>query len=130
MAFDGRFKLMIGRKQKSASGVDALYDLRYDPEEVINLLRSPYVKRPLSDLHADEKDDVVPHDKARSLQTALVDWLKETGSKYASAVAQREMNIAHINQVPMLVAPFPETTWKVGRANTLTVPENTFLDVD
>ena len=28
--------------------MDALYDLRHDPEEVINLLRSPYVKRPLS----------------------------------------------------------------------------------
>ena len=66
--------------------MDALYDLRYDPREVINLLRSPYVQKPLSALHPDEKDDIVPLDKAHSLQTALVGWLDETGSEYVPLI--------------------------------------------
>ncbi|EOD33207.1 hypothetical protein EMIHUDRAFT_202442 [Emiliania huxleyi CCMP1516] len=129
MALDGRFKLMIGRKE-TGGGVDALYDLQNDPTEVINLLRSPYVSRPLSQLHPHEKDDIVPLDKARRLQTALVDWLEDTGSQYASAVAKRQMNTGHINQVPLLVTPMPDVTWRVGQPNTLTIPAGTFLDVD
>ena len=56
-----------------APGMDALYDLKYDPREVTNLLRSPFVRRPLSDLHpaGGAADDVVPFDKARDLQAAL-----------------------------------------------------------
>ena len=63
--------------------------MKYDPREVINLLRSPFVDRPLSQLHSGEKDGIVPSSKARSLQAALVGWLKDTGSSYATAVAQR-----------------------------------------
>ena len=63
--------------------------MKYDPREVINLLRSPFVDRPLSQLHSGEKDGIVPGNKARSLQAALVGWLKDTGSSYAAAVAQR-----------------------------------------
>jgi len=176
MAFDGRFKLMIGRLAKAGSaacnadllvpfggaaesyyylpkpcglgadeqgfdapGVDALYDLRYDPREVINLLRSPYVQKPLSALHPGENDTIVPFERARRLQKALVAWLNETDSEYASAVAVREMNTSHINQVPVLArggndasAPVmpARIAWKVGLANTFTVPAETFLDVD
>lgn len=176
MAFDGRFKLMIGRLAKSdsnvcnadvlvpfggaaaayyyrhvpcgpgvdeqgfdAPGVDALYDLRYDPREVINLLRSPFVQRPLSHLHPEEKDHIVPLEKARSLKEALVAWLNETGSEYASAVAVRQMNISHINQVPVLTRGGSDASasvmpasilWKVGERNNFTVSEGTFLDVD
>jgi hypothetical protein len=113
-----------------APGVDALYDLHHDPKEVINLLRSLYVQQPLSKLHPSETDDVVPHDKARSLQTALVGWLRQTGSEYASAVSKREMNISHINQVPVLTASVPDATWRVGQRSALSLPAATFLDVD
>jgi len=110
--------------------VDALYDLLYDPHEVINLLRSPFVDKPLSQLHPSEKNPIVPHDKARSLQAALVSWLKETGSEFASPVSQRQMKTEHINQVPLLVKPLVDATWQVGEASTLTVPADTFLDID
>lgn len=203
MAFDGRFKLMIGRTEKTdasgccdadmqcirpshetidtdyttvpcgvdeqgfdAPGMDALYDLQYDPkvrkgkradwdtcvpaclslwcrscspaslsQEVINLLRSPYVHKPLSQLHADaagtEDGKIVPYDKARSLQTTLVGWLQRTGSEYASAVGKRQMNTTHINQVPMLAAAMPsEIAWRVGEDNILHLPPGAFLDVD
>ena len=66
---------------------------------------SPFVERPLSQLHSGEKDGTVPGNKARSLQVALVGWLKDTGSSYAAAVAQRRMNTTHINQVPVLATP-------------------------
>ena len=105
--------------------------MKYDPREVINLLRSPFVDRPLSQLHSGEKDGIVPSSKARSLQAALVGWLKGTGSSYATAVAQRRMNTTHINQVPVLATPVPsDVTWQANRANTLTLPASTFLDVD
>ena len=175
MAFDGRFKLMIGRLAKAdsavcnadalipfggaaapyryvktacgpgvdeqgfdAPGMDALYDLRYDPREVINLLRSPYVQKPLSTLHPGDAP-TVPFERAHSLRAALVGWLNETGSEYTAAIAARQMNISHINQVPVLarngsvasalVMP-ARVAWKVGVANTFTVPADTFLDVD
>ena len=180
MAFDGRFKLMIGRLAKAdsnacnadvlvpfgggdapyyfrhvpcgpgvdeqgfdAPGVDALYDLKYDPREVTNLLRSPFVRRPLSDLHpgggGGAADDVVPLDKARGLQSALVEWLAETGSEYAAAVRARQVNTTHINQVPVLTAGGSDAgapvmpgrvLWQAGRSNNFTVPAGTFLDVD
>ena len=128
-------------KKRFSAGVDALYDLRYDAREVTNLLRSPYVHKPLSELHPgeDKKDATVPFDKARGLQAALASWLKDTGSEYASAVARRVMNTSHINQVPVLArggndasAPVmpARIAWKVGLANTFTVPAETFLDVD
>ena len=105
--------------------------MKYDPREVINLLRSPFVDRPLSQLHSGEKDGIVPSSKARSLQAALIGWLKDTGSDYAAAVAQRRMNTTHINQVPVLATPVPsDVTWQANRANTLTLPASTFLDVD
>ena len=63
MVFDGRFKLVIGSKCQSGPRIatcppytegervrahtttlDALYDLRHDRGEVINLLNSPYVQ--------------------------------------------------------------------------------------
>ena len=56
-----------------APGVDALYD----PTEVINLLRSPYVRKPLSQLHPDEHDNIVPFEKATSLKASLVTWLQD-----------------------------------------------------
>mgnify|MGYP002261630636 CR=1 FL=1 len=101
-----------------------------DPNEVINLLRSPFVNKSLSQLHPGEKAGVVPLDKARGLQTALVGWPKATGSEYETAVKKREMNTSHINQVPMLAAPMPDATWRAGQSNTLSVPAGTFLDVD
>lgn len=155
MAFDGRFKLMMNRKQNKAGSVvcealyddcpvpcvgeqgfstpdapDALYDLKHDPHEVINLLRTPYVQQPLSQLHPSETDHHVPYDQAQKLQTALVSWLQDTGSKYASAIASRTFKTDHINQAPMLAMPMPDTTWQVGQASALTVPSGTFLDVD
>jgi arylsulfatase A-like enzyme len=113
-----------------APGVDALYDLRYDPNEVINLLRSPYAQQPLSRLHPSDKDGVVPHDKALSLQKMLASWLQKTGSEYASAVAKRFMNTSHINQVPLLTAAMPDATWRVGQLSNLNLPLGLFMDVD
>ena len=162
MAFDGRFKLMIGRTEKTsndqcdalvergpdapyfthrspcgvdeqgfdAPGVDALYDLRYDPMENINLLRSPFVKKPLSALHQSEKDNIVPFERATSLKATLVSWLKETDSQYMIPVTKRQMNTSHINQIPMLVTSIAAPTWKVGKPNTMLIPASTFLDVD
>lgn len=40
------------------------------------------------------------------------------------------MDISHINQVPLLTRSIEDTTWRVGEVNTLTVPNDTFLDVD
>ena len=104
-------------------------------QEVINLLRSPYAHKPLSQLHADAArtavGKIVPYNKARSLQTTLVGWLERTGSEYASAVRKRQMNTSHINQVPMLAASMPsEIVWQVGENNTLSLPPGAFLDVD
>ena len=72
----------------------------------------------------------MPYNKACSLQTALANWLEDTGSEYASAVAKRQMNTSHINQVPVLARAMPDATWRVGQANTLALPADTFLDVD
>lgn len=152
-----------------APGVDALYDLQYDPQvreravyqlmcgtlcvslppvasclylltsavpqEVINLLRSPYVHKPLTQLHADaagtSHGKIVPFDRAQSLQGTLVGWLERTGSEYASSVEKRQMNTSHINQVPMLAGSIaPEITWQVNKDNTLSLPAGLFLDVD
>merc|ERR1712232_474384 len=120
----------MGEQGFDNPGVDALYDLRYDPHETINLLRSPYVQKSLSQLHPDEKDDIVPYEKARGLQMSLVDWLKATGSEYASAVAERQMQISHINQAPMLARPLPDVNWKAGTLNSFALPSDTFLDVE
>lgn len=164
MVFDGRFKLVFGRKcqlgdpriatspthtegeyVRSQRTLDALYDLRHDRGEVINLLNSPYVQLPLSALHPGVTDDnTVPYEKARNLQTALVGWLRELNSSHAEAVAGRHMDISHINQAPVRMlggrgdgdgdARIPvmptRVAWRVGAANALPMPAGTFLDVD
>jgi hypothetical protein len=109
-------------------------------QEVINLLRSPYAHKPLSQLHphpaagqpSHDDNSIVPYEKACELRTALVGWLTRTGSEYSSAITKRQMNTSHINQVPMLAAPITpaEVTWTAGELNTLSLPAGTFLDVD
>jgi hypothetical protein len=151
MAYDGRFKLMIGREAKArlvdeqgfglvdeqgfdAPGVDALYDLQYDPKEETNLLRTSYVKKPLSALHPDitpgSKGDLVPLDQATRLQTALVQWLHNSGSEYAKAVKARIMNITHINQAPVLAKPMKDAIWTANKPGSLPMPNGTFFDID
>ena len=98
--------------------------------ENINLLRSPFVKKPLSALHQSEKDNIVPFERATSLKATLVSWLKETDSQYMIPVTKRQMNTSHINQIPMLVTSIAAPTWKVGKPNTMLIPASTFLDVD
>jgi hypothetical protein len=151
MAYDGRFKLMIGREAKAqlvdeqgfglvdvqgfdAPGVDALYDLQYDPQEDVNLLRSSYVKKPLSALHPDitpgSKEDIVPLDQANRLQASLVQWLRDSGSEYTKAVKARVMNISHINQAPVLAKPMKDVRWSVKQLSSLPLPNGTFVDID
>jgi arylsulfatase A-like enzyme len=151
MATDGRFKLMIGREAKprlvdgrgvglvdvqgfDAPGVDALYDLAYDPGEQINLLRSPFVKKHLSELHPDiapgSKEDLVPFEQVTRLQAALTTWLRDSGSQYAAGVQMRRPDTAHINQAPVLAKPVQDVTWSAKQPNALAVPNGTFVDVD
>lgn len=126
---------LVDEQGFDAPGVDALYDLQYDPEEKINLLRSPFVQRHLSALHKDitpgSVADVVPLNQATRLQAALVKWLKDSGSEYAAGVEKRKSNIGHINQAPVLAQPVPDATWHANQQqHTLLIPAGTFLDID
>jgi arylsulfatase A-like enzyme len=73
MVFDGRYKLMFGRGI-TARSVDALYDLRKDPDELRNLLATDFGRvRP----------------EAERLKTSLVAWLQKTKSPFLDGVKSR-----------------------------------------
>ena len=75
MAFDGRWKLMFGRSADAAS-LDALYDLKADPQEMTNLLgRNP--------------DREQHRAQAERMKGLLVAWLEHTKSPNLESVKAR-----------------------------------------
>ena len=77
MVFDGRWKLIFGRS-KAATSLDALYDLKNDPEEVNNLIG----KNPDREKYRDE---------AERLKGLLVEWLARVQSPSLEGVKARPL---------------------------------------
>ena len=72
MVFDGRWKYMCGRAA-NASSLDALYDLKNDPEEVVNLIgKSPEYRAETKRMH-----------------DLLVAWLAQVNSPCLGSVKDR-----------------------------------------
>ncbi len=75
MVFDGRWKLMYGRS-KTAPSLDALYDLKNDPEEVNNLIgRNP--------------DREKYRAEATRMKNLLIEWLSRVKSPTRETVKAR-----------------------------------------
>ena len=77
MAFDGRWKLMIARSADSPS-LDALYDLKNDPLELVNLLG-----------HNPDRAKYRP--EAERMRKLLVAWLERVKSACLEQVRQRSL---------------------------------------
>jgi arylsulfatase A-like enzyme len=77
MVFDGRWKLMFGQTAKAPS-LDALYDLKTDPQEVNNLIGS----NPDRDKYLGE---------AGRMKALLVNWLAHVKSRYLEEVKARPL---------------------------------------
>lgn len=75
MIFDGRWKLMFGQTS-DASSLDALYDLKSDPEEVNNLIG----KNPEREKYRAE---------AERMKGLLVEWLARVQSPSLEGVKAR-----------------------------------------
>jgi arylsulfatase A-like enzyme len=75
MAFDGRWKLMVGRSADVPS-LDALYDLKSDPQEVTNLIGS-------------NPDREKYRAEAERMKGLLVAWLERTKSPNLEQVKAR-----------------------------------------
>jgi arylsulfatase A-like enzyme len=77
MLFDGRWKLMCGRSTDAPS-LDALYDLKNDPQELNNLIgRNP--------------DKEQYRAEAMRLKGLLIDWLTRVKSPHLDAVRNRPL---------------------------------------
>jgi len=77
MVTDGRWKLMLGRTA-AARSVDALYDLKNDPQELSNLL-------------GDNPDREMNRAEAERMKELLVDWLERTKSPLLGEVRARPL---------------------------------------
>ncbi len=77
MVFDGRWKLMFGRT-KTATSLDALYDLKNDPEEVNNFIG----KNPEHEKYRAE---------AERMKGLLVEWLTRVQSPSLESVKARSV---------------------------------------
>jgi arylsulfatase A-like enzyme len=75
MVTDGRWKLLYGRTP-AASSLDALYDLRADPQETANLIG----RNPNRQEH---------RDAAQRMKDLLVNWLKRVHSPWVESVEAR-----------------------------------------
>ena len=76
MVCDGRWKLLFGRTAKARS-LDALYDLKNDPNELHNLL-------------ADKVDWEKHRGEAERLKGLLTGWLQRIGSPCLESVTARQ----------------------------------------
>jgi arylsulfatase A-like enzyme len=79
MLFDGRWKLLFGRSA-DASSLDALYDLKNDPNELHNVL-------------ADKLDWEKHRGEAERLKGLLVRWLDRAESPHLDSVRAREVTL-------------------------------------